>query len=331
MMFKMTLSKKDSPNNSPVSTLALTEKTVRIATRNSPLALWQANFVKDRLLSEYPEIQVDIIGMSTKGDQILDRSLSKVGGKGLFLKELEEALLNDQADIAVHSMKDVTVDLPEGLQIPCVFAREQPQDAFVSNQFSTLSELPKGAVVGTSSLRRRAQLKHHFPHLKVAQLRGNVNTRLSKLDNGEFDAIILAAAGLIRLGFEDRIASKIDVNDSLPAVGQGIVGIECREDDEFIQQLLKPLNNSRSQTCLTAERSMNACLEGGCSVPIAGFAELNGEQLQLKGIVGDIETGRLISASAAGIADEANDLGVQVANDLIAQGAMAMIEKAKNH
>ena len=304
-------------------------KTLRIATRNSPLALWQAHFIRDQLLAKYEQLDVEIVGMTTKGDQILDRSLSKVGGKGLFMKELEEALLDGRADIAVHSMKDVTVDLPEGLEVSCVCARETPNDAFVSNNYHSLHELPAGSVVGTSSLRRRAQLKHHFPQLEIKELRGNVNTRLRKLDNGEYDAIILAAAGLIRLGFEDRIADLIAIKDSLPAVGQGIVGIENRADDVEIKQLIAVLNDKQAEICIAAERRMNQSLDGGCSVPIAGFAQLDGETLSMQGVVGDIETGQLLSASAQGEAKNAAEIGQQVAQQLIDQGAKALIAKAR--
>ena len=304
-------------------------KTLRIATRNSPLALWQAHFIRDQLLAKYEQLDVEIVGMTTKGDQILDRSLSKVGGKGLFMKELEEALLDGRADIAVHSMKDVTVDLPEGLEVSCVCVRETPNDAFVSNNYHSLHELPAGSVVGTSSLRRRAQLKHHFPQLEIKELRGNVNTRLRKLDDGEYDAIILAAAGLIRLGFEDRIADLIAIKDSLPAVGQGIVGIENRADDIEIKQLIAVLNDKQAEICIAAERRMNQSLDGGCSVPIAGFAQLDGETLSMQGVVGDIETGQLLSASVQGEAKNAAEIGQQVAQQLIDQGAKALIAKAR--
>ena len=304
-------------------------KTLRIATRNSPLALWQAHFVRDQLLAEHKQLNVEIVSMTTKGDKILDRSLSKVGGKGLFMKELEEALLDGRADIAVHSMKDVTVDLPKGLEVSCVCKRETPNDAFVSNNYQTLHELPAGSVVGTSSLRRRAQLKHHFPRLEIKELRGNVNTRLRKLDDGEYDAIILAAAGLIRLGFENRIADLIAIEDSLPAVGQGIVGIENRTDDDEIKQFLAVLNDTNSEICIAAERRMNQCLDGGCSVPIAGFAQLEGGTVFLQGVVGDVDSGRLLSASAQGDASIAAELGQQVAQQLIDQGAKALIAKAQ--
>ena len=304
-------------------------KTLRIATRNSPLALWQAHFIRDQLLAEHKQLSVEIVSMTTKGDQILDRSLSKVGGKGLFMKELEEALLDGRADIAVHSMKDVTVDLPEGLEVSCVCERETPNDAFVSNTYRSLHELPAGSVVGTSSLRRRAQLKHHFPQLEIKPLRGNVNTRLRKLDDNEYDAIILAAAGLIRLGFENRIADLIAIEDSLPAVGQGIVGIENRIGDMEIKQLLAVLNNTNSEICIAAERRMNQCLDGGCSVPIAGFAQLEGDTLIMQGVVGDVESGQLLSACAEGEASDAAELGQQVAQQLIDQGARTLIAKAR--
>jgi len=267
---------------------------IRIATRNSPLALWQANFVKDEL-------------MTTRGDQLLDRSLSKVGGKGLFLKELEVSLLNNETDIAVHSMKDVPVAMPEGLEIPVVCAREDARDAFVSNNYQNLYALPKGAKVGTSSLRRVSQLKHAFPKCEFIELRGNVNTRLKKLDDGEYDAIILASAGLIRLGFESRISQYINPNICLPAVGQGIVGIQCRTSDEDVKSIISPLHDSVSQLCLTAERSLNATLEGGCQAPIAGYAELNNGKLNLQGL--------------------ALKLGVDIAEELLDQGAADILKE----
>ena len=259
---------------------------IRIATRNSPLALWQANFVKDQLVQAHEELEVEIVGMTTRGDQLLDRSLSTAGGKGLFLKELEVSLLNKETDIAVHSMKDVPVELPDGLSIPVVCAREDARDAFVSNNYQNLYALPLGAKVGTSSLRRVAQLKSAFPKLEFIDLRGNVNTRLAKLDNGEYDAIILAAAGLIRLGFTDRIKQFITPELCLPAVGQGIVGIECRSDDKDTQDLIGALHNRESALVLAAERSMNASLEGGCQVPIAGYAEIDKGRIRMRGAVG---------------------------------------------
>lgn len=299
-------------------------KSIRIATRNSPLAMWQANDVKQRLEHEHPELLVEIVGMTTKGDQMLDRSLSKVGGKGLFLKELEVSLLDKTTDIAVHSMKDVPVDLPPGLEIAVLCEREDPRDAFVSNVYQNLYALPKGARVGTSSLRRVAQLKNAFPELEFVELRGNVNTRLSKLDAGDYDAIILAAAGLKRLGFEARISQFITPELCLPAVGQGVVGIECRSDDENVKALLRPLHSIDSELVLAAERGMNAALEGGCQVPVAGYAEINNGKLELKGLVGKIDGSDVMSArkvSTKLTIESANDLGQNLAAELLRQGA----------
>lgn len=302
-------------------------KSIRIATRNSPLALWQAHFIESKLKQSNPELEVQIIGMTTQGDKMLNRSLSKVGGKGLFMKELEQALLANEADIAVHSMKDVTVTLPEGLTIAAVCERENPHDAFVSNHYQSLQELPAGAKVGTSSLRRSSQLAHHFPELEIIGLRGNVNTRLSKLDNGEYDAIILAAAGLIRLQMNDRIKQYIPVEQSLPAVGQGIVGIECRQDDTPVIELLKALNNEESSICLEAERQMNAVLNGGCQVPIAGYAVLDQGEIWLRGLVAEVDGSRLLFEQMRAKTGQAADLGGKVAESLLLQGASAILEK----
>lgn len=299
-------------------------KSIRIATRNSPLAMWQANDVKQRLEHEHPELLVEIVGMTTKGDQMLDRSLSKVGGKGLFLKELEVSLLDKTTDIAVHSMKDVPVDLPPGLEIAVLCEREDPRDAFVSNVYQNLYALPKSARVGTSSLRRVAQLKNAFPELEFVELRGNVNTRLSKLDAGDYDAIILAAAGLKRLGFEARISQFITPELCLPAVGQGVVGIECRSDDENVRTLLRPLHSIDSELVLAAERGMNAALEGGCQVPVAGYAKISNGKLELKGLVGKIDGSDVMSArkvSTKLTIESANDLGQNLAAELLRQGA----------
>ncbi len=304
-------------------------KTIRIATRNSPLALWQANYVKQRLQQEHPELEVEIIGMSTKGDQLLDRSLVAVGGKGLFLKELEVSLLDKATDIAVHSMKDVPVNLPQGLEIPVVCEREDASDAFVSNNYQNLYALPKGARVGTSSLRRVAQLKSAFPALEFLELRGNVNTRLRKLDDGDYDAIILATAGLKRLGFESRIKQFIAPDLCLPAVGQGIVGIECRSDDEATKALLAPLHSAQSEVVLAAERSMNAALEGGCQVPVAGYAEINAGKLQLRGMVGKVDGSQLLTAQQTATkltVAQAQDLGQAVASDLLKNGAAEVLK-----
>ncbi|MDQ7987789.1 hydroxymethylbilane synthase [Pseudomonas sp. G34] len=294
---------------------------IRIATRKSALALWQAEHVKARLEAAHPGLQVSLVPMVSKGDKLLDAPLAKIGGKGLFVKELETALLEDQADIAVHSMKDVPMDFPAGLGLFCICEREDPRDAFVSNGHERLDTLPAGSVVGTSSLRRQAQLLARRPDLKIHFLRGNVNTRLAKLDAGEYDAIILAAAGLIRLGFEDRIRDSIAVEHSLPAGGQGAVGIECRVGDTELQQLLAPLNHSETALRVTAERAMNKRLNGGCQVPIACYAILEGEQLWLRGLVGEPDGSRLLRAEQRGAADDAERLGIEVAEALLAQGA----------
>ena len=294
---------------------------IRIATRKSALALWQAEHVKARLEQAHPGLRVSLVPMVSRGDKLLDAPLAKIGGKGLFVKELETALLEDQADIAVHSMKDVPMDFPEGLGLFCICEREDPRDAFVSNTYDSLDALPAGSVVGTSSLRRQAQLLARRPDLKIHFLRGNVNTRLAKLDAGEYDAIILAAAGLIRLGFEDRIRASIAVEHSLPAGGQGAVGIECRVGDAQLQQLLAPLNHTETALRVSAERAMNKRLNGGCQVPIAGYAILEGKQLWLRGLVGEPDGSRLLRAEQRGSAEHAERLGIDVAEALLAQGA----------
>lgn len=294
---------------------------IRIATRKSALALWQAEFVKSRLEQEHPGLRVSLVPMVSRGDKLLDAPLAKIGGKGLFVKELETALLENEADIAVHSMKDVPMDFPEGLGLFCICEREDPRDAFVSNHYDSLEALPAGSVVGTSSLRRQAQLLARRPDLKIQFLRGNVNTRLAKLDAGEYDAIILAAAGLIRLGFETRIRSRLSVEDSLPAGGQGAVGIECRSADAEIHQLLAPLADADTASRVVAERALNKHLNGGCQVPIACYAELEGDQLWLRGLVGQPDGERLLRAEARAPREQAQQLGEQVAEALLAQGA----------
>ncbi|SDN80302.1 hydroxymethylbilane synthase [Pseudomonas arsenicoxydans] len=299
----------------------MSSREIRIATRKSALALWQAEYVKARLIEAHPGLLVTLVPMVSRGDKLLDSPLSKIGGKGLFVKELETALLENEADIAVHSMKDVPMDFPEGLGLFCICEREDPRDAFVSNTYASLDALPPGSIVGTSSLRRQAQLLTRRPDLEIRFLRGNVNTRLAKLDAGEYDAIILAAAGLIRLGFEDRITSAISVDDSLPAGGQGAVGIECRSADSEIHSLLAPLHHQDTATRVIAERALNKHLNGGCQVPIACYAVLEGEQLWLRGLVGDPSGGLLLSAEARAPRSDAEALGVQVAEDLLSQGA----------
>lgn len=296
-------------------------QTLRIATRKSPLAMWQAEHVSSLLRQAHPDLEIELVGMSTQGDKILDTPLAKIGGKGLFVKELEQGMLDGEADIAVHSMKDVPVDLPEGLHLAVILEREDPRDAFVSNLYKSLDELPEGAVVGTSSLRRQCQLVDRRPDLKIAPLRGNVNTRLRKLDEGNFDAIILATAGLKRLGFDDRITSCIETEQSLPACGQGAIGIECRVDDERVNALIATLNDTDTAFCVTAERAMNTRLMGGCQVPIAGFALLNHDKIFMRGLVGEPDGSCVIRAEISGHTSEAEALGTTLAEDLLGQGA----------
>ncbi|WP_105166529.1 hydroxymethylbilane synthase [Pseudoalteromonas sp. T1lg23B] len=297
------------------------QHTLRIATRKSALALWQAEFVKAQLMHFHPELNVELVPMSTQGDIILDTPLAKIGGKGLFVKELEQAMLEGRADIAVHSMKDVPVEFPEGLELYTICEREDPRDAFVSNRYKQLSELPQGAVVGTSSLRRQCQIRALRPDLDIRDLRGNVNTRLAKLDNGDYDAIILAAAGLLRLEMSDRIASYIEPEQSLPANGQGAVGIECRSDDTLTKRLLAPLEHEQTRIRVLAERAMNRRLEGGCQVPIGAYAEVSGEQVSLRGLVGSLDGKEILRAEVSGHRDHAEQLGTELAEQLLALGA----------
>ncbi len=304
----------------------MSEQIIRIATRKSPLAMWQAEHVAAELKKAHPGLQVELLGMSTQGDKILDTPLAKIGGKGLFVKELEQGMLAGEADIAVHSMKDVPVELPEGLHLPVIMQREDPRDAFVSNNFNSLDALPEGSIVGTSSLRRQCQLSELRPDLKIAPLRGNVNTRLRKLDEGEFDAIILASAGLIRLGFEQRITSFIEPEQSLPAIGQGAVGIECRVDDERVNALLEPLRHADTAVCVSAERAMNHRLNGGCQVPIAGYAILQGDELFMRGLVGEPDGSLLIRAESRGVPQDAETMGVALADELLANGAEPILK-----
>ncbi|MFI8463302.1 hydroxymethylbilane synthase [Stutzerimonas stutzeri] len=299
---------------------------IRIATRKSALALWQAEYVKARLEASHPGLKVSLVPMVSRGDKLLDAPLAKIGGKGLFVKELETALMENEADIAVHSMKDVPMEFPEGLGLYCICEREDPRDAFVSNHFDDLDALPPGSVVGTSSLRRQAQLLARRPDLKIQFLRGNVNTRLAKLDASEYDAIILAAAGLIRLGFGERIRSSISVDESLPAGGQGAVGIECRTTDSELHALLECLNHAPTATRVVAERALNKRLNGGCQVPIACYAVLEGDQLWLRGLVGQPDGTVLLRAEGRAPAADAEALGVQVAEALLDQGAEQILQ-----
>lgn len=296
-------------------------RTLKIATRKSPLALWQANFVKDRLEALYPELQVELVPMSTQGDKILDTPLAKVGGKGLFVKELETAMLEGRADIAVHSMKDVPVEFPEGLGLHTICEREDPRDAFVSNRFGQIDELPQGAMVGTSSLRRQCQLRAARPDLVIRDLRGNVNTRLAKLDAGEYDAIILAAAGLKRLEMAHRITAFIEPEQSLPANGQGAVGIECRLDDHELHALLAPLEHPETRIRVLTERAMNRALQGGCQVPIGAYALVQGEEVWLRGLVGSPDGSRVIRDEIRGPLADGEALGHTLAQRLLADGA----------
>ncbi|MBK57753.1 MAG: hydroxymethylbilane synthase [Pseudomonas sp.] len=299
---------------------------IRIATRKSALALWQAEYVKARLEAAHPHITVSLVPMVSRGDKLLDAPLAKIGGKGLFVKELETALMENEADIAVHSMKDVPMEFPEGLGLYCICEREDPRDAFVSNHYENFDALPSGAVVGTSSLRRQAQLLARRPDLKIQFLRGNVNTRLAKLDAGEYDAIILAAAGLIRLGFGERIRASISVEDSLPAGGQGAVGIECRTGDTELHELLQCMNDPHTALRVTAERALNRHLNGGCQVPIACYAVLEGEQLWLRGLVGQPDGALLLRAEGRAPNVEAEALGVRIAEELLQQGAGKILQ-----
>ncbi|QBJ61619.1 MULTISPECIES: hydroxymethylbilane synthase [unclassified Pseudoalteromonas] len=301
----------------------MTEKTklVRIATRKSALALWQAEFVKAQLEHFHDDVRVELVPMSTQGDIILDTPLAKIGGKGLFVKELEQAMLDGRADIAVHSMKDVPVEFPDDLELHVICEREDPRDAFVSNNFANIDALPQGAIVGTSSLRRQCQIRALRPDLEIRDLRGNVNTRLAKLDSGQYDAIILAAAGLIRLEMGERIRDFIEPEVSLPANGQGAVGIECRIDDSVTKALLAPLEHSETRIRVNAERAMNRHLEGGCQVPIGAYALVDGEQVHLRGLVGAIDGSEILRDEISGHVDDAEKLGIELAKKLLAQGA----------
>ncbi len=303
----------------------MSENILRIATRRSPLAMWQAEHVAAALRQAHPGLQVKLVGMSTQGDKILDTPLAKIGGKGLFVKELEQGILNGRADIAVHSMKDVPVALPEGLHLPVIMRREDPRDAFVSGVSTSLDALPEGARVGTSSLRRQCQLAHRRPDLKITALRGNVNTRLGKLDAGEFDAVILAAAGLKRLGFQRRITAYLTPEQSLPAIGQGAIGIECRVDDDRVNGLIKSLHHRGTAACVHAERAMNHRLMGGCQVPVAGYAVLEGDALSLRGLVGEPDGTRILRGEELGSASQAEALGKRLAVGLLEQGADAIL------
>ncbi|MHB8408118.1 MAG: hydroxymethylbilane synthase [Acidiferrobacterales bacterium] len=302
-------------------------KTVRIGTRKSQLALWQAEYVRDQLVAHCPSLEVELVKMTTQGDKILDSPLAKVGGKGLFIKELEQGLMDRRIDLAVHSLKDVTATLPAGLHIPVICEREDPRDAFVSSRFPGIDALPAGSRVGTSSLRRQCQLRAAHPELRVLDLRGNVNSRLAKLDGGDYDAIILAAAGLKRLDFAARIRALLDPQESLPAVGQGAICIECRIDDIGLNELIATLNHPPTALRVRAERAMNARLEGGCQVPIGGYAELADGILHLRGLVGATDGSRIIRGEIRGPAGDAEELGIALADELLARGARELLDR----
>ncbi|MDP2248206.1 MAG: hydroxymethylbilane synthase [Nitrosomonadales bacterium] len=296
-------------------------KKLVIASRESALAMWQARHIQSRLQALYPDTLVEILGMTTTGDQILDSPLAKIGGKGLFVKELEQALADGRADLAVHSMKDVPMHLPEGFAMAAIGEREDPRDAFVSNQFANLAALPAGSVVGTSSLRRQSQLQARFPSLKIESLRGNLQTRLRKLDEGQYAAIILAAAGLKRLGLEARIADLIDTEDSIPAVGQGALGIEINAARTDLIAVLAPLNHAETASCVEAERGMSRALAGSCTVPLGAYAEKHGDEIHIKGFVASVDGSEMLREKLIGSPENPETLGQALAAKLIAKGA----------
>jgi hydroxymethylbilane synthase len=300
---------------------------LRIATRKSPLALWQAEHVQARLQALHPGLQVELVSMSTRGDRVLDSPLAKIGGKGLFVKELEQGMLEGRADIAVHSMKDVPAEFPQGLGLGAILEREDPQDAFVSGRFSTIGELPAGARVGTSSLRRQCQLRAVRPDLEILDLRGNVNTRLAKLDSGDYDAIILACAGLRRLGLAERITRALPPEEMLPAIAQGVIGIECRDNDTAVRALIDPLNHDETRRRTLAERAMNARLAGGCQAPVAGYSELENGDIELRGLVGRPDGSEIIRGELRGPVGDAEDIGRHLADDLLARGARPILDE----
>ncbi len=304
----------------------MTPQILRIATRKSPLALWQTNHVAQALQQTHQQLKIELIEITTKGDKILDTPLAKIGGKGLFVKELEHCLFDKRADIAVHSVKDLPVEFPEGLILPVMLTRANPYDAFVSNEYANLDALPEGAIVGTASLRRQSQLLNYRPDLNIRSLRGNVGTRLSKLDQGEFDAIILAAVGLQRLNMDDRIRQIFTEDIMLPAIGQGAIGIECRTDDSNTMELIKVLNDPLTASRVTAERALNKRLNGGCQFPIAGFSQIEDDRLNLRGFVGDLAGKEVLHDSIEGSIDSAEYLGDTLGKNLLAQGADKLLQ-----
>ncbi len=304
--------------------------TLKIATRQSPLALWQAEFVKAELEKIHSNLKVQLIPMVTRGDKILDTPLAKIGGKGLFVKELEQAMLDGKADLAVHSMKDVPMEFPPGLGLSVICEREDPRDAFVSNNYQQLADLPQGATVGTCSLRRQCQLKEKRGDINIVDLRGNVGTRLKKLDDGQYDAIILAAAGLKRLKLEHRITHEIDTDWMMPAAGQGAVGIECRVDDKRVKQYLAPLNHTQTAYQITAERAVNKTLQGGCQVPIGVFSTINNQQITIRALVGKIDGSLIIQDQIEGSVENSEELGIALATKLLNAGAGEILAALAN-
>lgn len=298
-----------------------------IATRESPLALCQAELIRNELLNIHPHLSIKLLGITTEADKRLNISLTEIGGKGLFVKELEQALLQGRADIAVHSMKDVPMTLPQGLQLPVICKRTEPRDAFISTKYKSIDHLPPNARLGTSSLRRQTQLRSYYPHLNLTNLRGNINTRLDRLDHGDFDAIILAAAGLKRMQFEERINEYLSIEKMLPAAGQGALGIECRSNDSYVQQLIAPLNHALTYDCLIAERAMCRYLNGGCRLPIAAFAEIHLNQLTLRGLVANRDGSKVLYEEFTGVRTDAEEIGTQMAKLLLAQGAQQILQE----
>lgn len=304
----------------------MTDSTLRIATRKSPLALWQANHVRDALLARHADLEIELVTMTTQGDKILDTPLAKVGGKGLFVKELETGMLEGRADLAVHSMKDVPVAFPEGLGLAAILPREDPRDALISNEYSSIETLPQGARVGTSSLRRQCQLRRLRPDLQVLDLRGNVNTRLAKLDNGDYDAILLAAAGVKRMGWEARISELLAPEQFIPAIGQGAIGIEIRIDDGRVRTMIEGLNDDQTAIRLRAERALNEALQGGCQVPIAGYSEISHGVIVLRALVGRPDGSEMVQGVISGRPDDAEELGQVLADDLLSRGARQILD-----
>ena len=301
--------------------------TIRIATRKSPLALWQAEHVKQRLTTIHTDLNVELVGMQTEGDRFLEAPLIEVGGKGLFIKELEQAILDGHADIAVHSMKDVTIDLPDGFALPVIMQREDTHDVLVSNNFDSLASIPQAGIVGTSSLRRQSQIRALRPDIEIRDLRGNVGTRLGKLDDGQYDAIILAAAGIKRLGLEQRIAQFIPHDEILPAIGQGAIGIECRSDDKEVEALIMPLNDDVTHCCVETERALSRRLYGGCQLPIAGQATLNNQELTVTGLVARVDGSEVVKSSLAGNSSDGDRIGTELAEQLLADGAEQILQE----